>query len=230
MRLYSALCIFIIFISCSDSVAPPHEIPDACVDIDGNVYKTVVINNQTWMAENLRTTRFNDGAPVPPVDDSIAWCNLVSAGYCWHGNDSVVNKNRYGALYNWYALESGKLAPKGWHIPKDSEWIRLTNYLGGWDIAGGKLRDTGTTYWIAPNNGATNETGFSALPGDSRSEFGAFGEIGNYGIWWSSTAFGDSIAWCRVLNNFNTSIYRLNPRKRNGFSIRCVRDTSDNLY
>lgn len=227
MRLYIMALLFALIISCSNSIIPSDSTLGICIDGDGNVYKTVVIGDQIWMAENLKTTRFKDGTLIPLVEDSSAWCSLVSAGYCWHNNDPLANKDVYGALYNWYAVNTGKLAPKGWHVATYAEWNTLVTYLGGWNVAGGKLRDTGTTHWLAPNDGATNETGFSALPGDYRSEFGAFGDIGNYGNWWSSTEFDSVNAWCRNVNNFNTSIYRFNPRKGNGFSVRCVQDVFD---
>ena len=139
-------------------------------DIDGNVYQTVTIGTQVWMVENLKTTRYIDGTAIPLDTNSSTWGGLTTPGYCWY-NDSAIYGNTYGALYNWYAVNTGKLAPAGWHVPTDSEWTVLTTYLGGETVAGGKLKDTGTTYWQSPNTGATNASGFLALPGGFRSNF-----------------------------------------------------------
>ena len=153
------------------------------VDIDGNVYHTVTIGTQVWMVENLKTTKYNDGTAIPLVTDSAAWDELTTPGYCWYNNDSATYKNPYGALYNWYAVSTGKLAPTGWHVPTDSEWAVLTTYVGntyygGLDSAGGALKSTDKTYWLSPNTGATNSSGFSALPGGFRDYVGTFYSIG----------------------------------------------------
>ncbi len=112
----------------------------ACTDKNNNNYTVVKIGNQTWMAENLKTTRFNDGTPIPLVSDNTTWSTLSTPGYCWYNNDSVNFKDFGGALYNWYAVNTAKLAPPGWHVPTDAEWTTLTNYVGGLDVAGGKLK------------------------------------------------------------------------------------------
>jgi len=122
-------------------------------DIDGNVYDTVKIGTQIWIIENLKTTKYNDGTSIPMVTDSAAWINLTTPGYCWHKNTSASYKNTYGALYNWYAVNTGKLAPKGWHVPSDAEWTTLITYLGGDSIAGGKMKETGMSHWFSPNTG-----------------------------------------------------------------------------
>src|SRR5450759_4787246 len=113
-------------------------------DIDGNVYKTVTIGKQVWMVENLKTTKYNDGITIPLVIDNTAWTDLITPKYSWFNND-IANKEVYGALYNWYTVNTNKLCPKGWHIPTDEEWTTLTTYLGGEGVAGGKLKETGTT-------------------------------------------------------------------------------------
>ncbi|MBI5010148.1 MAG: fibrobacter succinogenes major paralogous domain-containing protein, partial [Bacteroidia bacterium] len=134
-------------------------------DIDGNVYQTVTIGTQVWMKENLKTTKLNDGIALPNVIDNAAWAALTTTGYCWYNNDATTYKSTYGALYNWYAVNTGKLCPIGWHVPSDDEWTLLTTFRGGYSVAGGKLKETGTLHWTSPNTGATNETGFTALPG-----------------------------------------------------------------
>lgn len=161
-------------------------------DIDGNIYHTVQIGTQIWMVENLKTTKFNDGTTIPLVTDNIAWSKLTTPAYCWNKNIEN-NKDTYGALYNWYAVNTGKLCPKGWHVPTDNDWTILANYLGGETYdnknieskTGGKLKESGTIHWSSPNEGATNETGFTGLPGGSRAYYkGDFNEIGTMGDWW----------------------------------------------
>jgi uncharacterized protein (TIGR02145 family) len=158
--------------------------PPVIKDIDGNTYQTVWIGDQLWFAENLKTTHYNDGTPIPNVTDDTAWSALITGARSYYGNDSTTNAPVYGALYNWYAEENGKLCPSGWHVPTDTEWTVLTNYLGG---DGGKLKEVGTVHW---NNstGATDEFGFTALPGGRRLDSGAFSFIGDYGYWWSATS------------------------------------------
>jgi uncharacterized protein (TIGR02145 family) len=192
-------------------------------DIDGNVYHSVTIGTQTWMAENLKTTRLRDGTAIPLVNDSTDWSNLTTPGYCWY-NDSAIYGNTYGALYNWFAVNTGKLAPIGWHVPKDTEWTVLTTYLGGDKAAGGPLKDTGTTYWLSPNGGATNSSGFSALPGGCRRYDGSFGTMGNNGYWWSATAYNATYSWNYGITYGNAFMFRGYFDYRCGFTVRCVRD------
>jgi len=202
-------------------------------DKDGNIYKTVTIGIQTWMAENLKTTKYNDGTAIPLITDNTAWKNLTTPSYCWYKNDESTYKNSYGALYNWYSVNSGNLCPSGWHAPSDNEWSILTSYLGGEFIAGGKLKETGTSHWLSPNTGATNDIGFSALPGGIRAEAGTFSYLGFYGHWWSTTDTnipGVSIvkdwAWYRTLRNDGIGVDRSSYywNKRFAYSVRCVKD------
>ena len=136
-------------------------------DADGNTYKIIKIGDQVWTAENLRTTRYNDGTEIPLVTDYTAWTNLTTPSYAWTNND-IGNKSVYGALYNWFVVKTCKLCPSGWHVPTDAEWTILENHLGGISVAGGKMKETGTEHWFAPNTDATNESGFTALPGGWR--------------------------------------------------------------
>ena len=192
-------------------------------DIDGNVYKTATIGTQVWMAENLRTTKYNDGTAIPLVTDDKAWDALTTPAYCWYKNDAIANKNTYGASYNWYTVGINKLCPKGWHVPTDAEWTTLTTYLGGEIVAGGKLKETGTTHWESPNTGATNETGFTALSGGDR-EFGVFSYIGYSGYWWSATGINATEARYRSMNYHNSNVKRNSIFKKIGYSVRCLRD------
>lgn len=195
------------------------------VDIDGNRYNTVKIGNQVWMAENLKTTRYNDGTKIPLVTDSASWASLTTGAFCYYKNDSVTYNTTYGALYNWYAVNTAKLAPTGWHVPTDAEWTILTNYLGGISVAGGKLKEMGTTHWISPNTGATNQTGFNAVPAGRRNENG-FTEIGHIADFWSSTIYPYyTAAINRTLASDILSVYINNPPARfQGQSIRCIKD------
>ena len=194
-------------------------------DLNGNIYKTVTIGTQTWMAENLRTTKYYDDTPIPNVTDDIEWSNLTSGAYCSNNNTTIVEKiATYGMLYNWYAVNSGKLAPMGWHIPTDAEWKTLTDYLEGISIAGGKLKETGTTHWYSPNTDATNENGFTALPGHCRNERGSFFDFGHYGYWWSNTEYGAGTALLRNMVYDDNNVGKYYCLKKYGCSVRCVMD------
>ncbi|NOQ27751.1 MAG: hypothetical protein GQ564_20500, partial [Bacteroidales bacterium] len=193
-------------------------------DIDGNVYQTVQIGDQIWMAENLKTTKYNDGTAIALVTDNTEWENLTTGAYCWYNNDEASYKNTYGALYNWYTVITGKLCPTGWHVPTDAEWTMLTTYLGGESIAGGKLKETGITHWETDNTGATNEAGFTALPGGYRFFNGMFSDIGYRSYWWSATEYGATGAWARSVYYGSSNTSRTANGKKEGFSVRCIRD------
>jgi len=194
-----------------------------CVqDIDGHVYETVTIGSQVWMKQNLATTRLNDGTPIPLVEDNTAWISSSSPAYCYFKNNSAFAP-KYGVLYNWYAVETGKLCPAGWHAPSDPEWLILITGLGGKDVAGGKLKEAGTAHWMPPNTGATNETGFTALPaGDRIGADGSFHNFGGYAIFWSTTPTSNLQAINRVLV-FDQADFRIGyDNKTAGFSVRCL--------
>ena len=191
-------------------------------DIDGNVYKTIQIGTQTWMAENLKTTKYNDGTSIPLVTGGTAWANLSTPGYCWYNNDAATYKAVYGGLYNWYTVNTGKLCPQGWHMSSYDEWTTLATYLGGESVADGKLRETGTTHWQSPNTGATNESGFTALPGGLRFFDGVYG-IRSSGCWWSSTEYNVSGAWNRYQGNVGDVGYSTSL-KQVGLSVRCLKN------
>jgi uncharacterized protein (TIGR02145 family) len=173
------------------------------------------------MVENLKTTRYNDGTDIPNVTDLTTWSNLTTPGYCWFNNDEAMNKATYGALYNWYTINTGKLCPPGWHVPTDVEWKTLTTYIGGESVAGGKLKETGTDHWMNPNIGATNETGFSALPGGYNA--GSFYSRLKWGLWWSSTEM-DKYLWIRIIEYNKNLIIRTIYPKTDGLSVRCIKD------
>ena len=196
----------------------------ACKDGDNNNYPVVMIGTQVWMAESLKTTKYNDGADIPLVTVAAEWSNRSTPGYCWYNNDEVTYKNTFGALYNWYTVNNGNICPTNWHVPSHAEWTILTDYLGGTSVAGGKLKETGTTHWNSPNSDATNESGFTALPGGTCRSTGEFGYIGNYGDWWSATEYDATRSWNRYLyygfSEINSGLYT----KDAGFCIRCLKD------
>ena len=210
-----------IYLSEGGFVQLPISNPGPIMDIDGNVYGTIQIGEQVWMKENLKTSRYNTGSPIPNEVDEVNWSGLSTGAWCFYNNDGN-NNGIYGKLYNWYAVETGNLCPSGWHVPTDAEWNILTDTLGGLSIAGGKLKELGTVHWDSPNTGATDDVGFTALPGGARSS--SFGNVGGNGYWWSASPGSSNNSWSRFLNLYDASVRRFSSNKRNGFSIRCLRD------
>lgn len=201
-------------------------------DIDKNVYKTVQIGNQVWMAENLSVTRYKNGDPIPQVTDQTEWANLTTGAWCYL-NNNLKNGHTYGKLYNWYAVKDPRgLAPEGWHVPAYSELLLLNNYLGVG--SGGMLKEAGTKHWASPNIEATNSSGFTALPGGIRlgNDFDFRFDQGERGYFWSSTAGaipGAPIGYPlypMAITLFNTSgYYSLDfAYEYVGMSVRCVKD------
>jgi uncharacterized protein (TIGR02145 family) len=196
-------------------------------DIDGNVYHTVTIGTQTWTVENLRTTKYNDGTVIPVVTDGAAWAALTTPGTCAYNNTKNVDTiNTYGRLYNGYTVNTGKICPKGWHVPSIAECTTLINYLGGDTVAGCKLKESGTTHWVAPNDGADNSSGFTALPSGGRKENGGFSSIGERSSWWSSTVYDTTSNWGIELRNKDCEVgIGHGGSLKYGFPVRCVKDT-----
>lgn len=192
-------------------------------DQDGNVYKTVTIGAQTWMAENLRTTRYRNGSDISEVPGNTTWSNLKTGAFCNYNNaKSVEPIATYGRLYNWYAVsDTRNLAPTGWHVPTDIEYSQLTDYLG--ELNSCKLKEVGTAHWYSQNEAATNESGFTALPGGHLS-LGSFYGIGYDGIWWSATEDGPDAAWARGIGSGSDYVARNSFAKVEGFSVRCLKD------
>jgi uncharacterized protein (TIGR02145 family) len=208
-------------------------------DLDSITFKrpiaAVTIGTQVWTTKNLDVATYSDGTVIPQVTDPTAWATLTTGAWCYYNNDSVTGTT-YGKLYNWYAVAgihdtdlntpNKKLAPTGYHIPSDAEWTTLTTYLDGENVAGGKMKATGTSLWNTPNTDATNSSGFTGLPGGYCNGGGTFYTIGNNGFWWSSSETNTTDAWNRELSYINGSVYANNSGngKRNGFSVRCLRD------
>jgi uncharacterized protein (TIGR02145 family) len=193
-------------------------------DIDGNTYRTIQIGNQTWMAENLKTTKYNDNEDIPLVTDNTNWSNLTTHAYSWYSNSSASYKDVYGALYNWYTIASGKLCPAGWHVFTENELLTLHTFLGGGTDTGSKMKETGNTHWALPNALTTNETGWTGLPGGRRNEEGLFTSIGFGGYWWSASEFSSTAAVDAMLYYDFIFLDSNNYKKTNGMSVRCVMD------
>ena len=195
----------------------------------------VKIGKLSWSTHNLSVCKFRNGDPVPEARTDDEWNKAIAEGkpaWCYYNNDSS-NDALYGKLYNWYAVNDPRgLAPDGWHIPTNAEWYELQKCLGSSQRTGCKLKSTGTIeggdgLWKAPNTGATNESGFSALPSGYRGYLnikGTFGGIGSCGIWWSSTEYRTTAAWCSLLDYKNTALYRGSLYKNSGYSVRCIKD------
>ena len=198
-------------------------------DTEGNSYKTVYIGTQQWMAENLKVSKYSDGTTIPNITDNTQWQNNTTGAWSYYNND-VTNNAKYGKLYNWYAVSkttngNKNICPTGWHVPTDAEWTVLTDYLGGENVAGGKMKEVGTTNWEITNTDVTNISLFTALPGGHRSVYGEFFGIGYYTHWWSSTEFNSpSINAQYIVLNFLNDNGLINSNKNDGLSVRCLRD------
>jgi uncharacterized protein (TIGR02145 family) len=191
-------------------------------DIDGNVYNTVTIGTQVWMAENLKVTKYRNGDIIPQV--TILWSGTVTGAWCYLDNNST-NNALYGKLYNWHVVKDTRfLAPQGWHIPSDAEWTTLTTFLGGESVAGGKMKEAGTTHWLSPNTGATNSSGFKGLPAGFTYYFSSWDPIGYSTYWWSSSECAGIDAFTRHLYYDQGIATRDCQRQESGASIRCIKD------
>jgi uncharacterized protein (TIGR02145 family) len=194
--------------------------PVVVTDINGNIYDVIRIGAQLWTKENLITTYLNNGSFILPTFDPYLWSLYNHPTYISYSNPSS-----YGFLYNWFAVNTGNLCPTGWHVPTDNDWTTMIDYLGGAGVAGGKLKESGTAHWQSPNNDATNETGFTALPGGERSSTGAMQYQGTDGFWWSSTPETSTTnAWYRMIGNAGGIIPKYSASQYSGFSVRCIKD------
>jgi uncharacterized protein (TIGR02145 family) len=226
MRNLLLLLCFVLF-SCSDEIVK---------DIDGNIYNTVDISDQTWTTSNLNVSKYRNGDVIPQVTDPTEWSQLTSGAWCYYNNDPE-NGKKYGKLYNWYAVTDPRgLAPIGYHIPAYFEWGELINYLdsnarGGEtspNLAGGKMKETGNKHWNSPNTDATNDSGFSGLPGGWRNHTvgGTFYGIGTQGLWWCSTEGNQAVEWAHSLDSNSGTCINLYgyDSMGAGASVRCVKD------
>lgn len=213
------LLIFILSAYGCEDYDQPEVAYGKMTDIEGNVYKTVLIGNQVWMAEDLRVTKYNDGTAITPVTDKNTWAATSTGAFCWFSNEKA-----WGALYNWHAVNTGKLAPEGWHVATDDDWTELTDFLGGEETAGGKLKRKGIDIWGDPNIGATNIVGFNSIPGGLRELDGDFINFGACAYYWTSTEYDPLNSMERQIFRSEARVYREHVGKRHGFSVRCVKN------
>jgi uncharacterized protein (TIGR02145 family) len=191
-------------------------------DIDGNVYEVISIGSQTWMKENLKTSKYNDGTSIPTGLSNEEWLNATTDAYAIYDNNAA-NNTTYGKLYNWFAVNTDKLCPEGWHIPSKAEWEVLVDFLGGEGVAGGKMKSTGISLWTTPNEGATNSSGFTALPSGYR--INGYAGAGTTTNWWSATEASIDAAWMLgSLYYLNSQASIFNNGKISGYPCRCLKD------
>jgi len=216
---------------CPDPIAINHN-PEATyddgscqyTDIDGNIYSSVIIGDQKWLGENLVVTNYQNGEPIPTGFSNTEWSELSTGAYSYMADDPVYAEI-FGNLYNWFAVDDSRgICPEGWHVPTDGEWQQMIDYLGGDDLAGGKLKEAGFAHWLEPNEGATNESGFTALPGGGRGSHGGYGSFGNFGLFWTSTHNYGYGAWYQSLTSFGSGISRSHLALEAGHSVRCIQD------
>jgi uncharacterized protein (TIGR02145 family) len=217
--------------SCSSGDSDNNTSTTSVSDVDGNVYQTVTICNQTWTKTNLNVSKYRNGDVIPQVQDATQWASLTTGAWCYYLNNAN-NGPIYGKLYNWYAINDPRgIAPIGWHIPSENEVTTMINCLGGWEVAGGKMKSVGTSQWASPNLGANNNSGFTALPGGglnssilgSTSPGASFSSAGLTSHWWTSTSSGNYSI--NFTNNYNlTSCYNFLTPPNSGFSVRCIKD------
>ncbi len=207
----------------SDGPVPAMAIPDSVTDIDGNVYHPVKIGIQVWLIENLRTTHYRNGDPIPEVPATSRW-GRSDSGACCNYNNMMQNSLIYGKLYNWPAVHDQRnLCPAGWHVPDENEWATLVSFAGGETTAGGRLKEFGFSHWLAPNTAATNETGFTALPAGYRNDTGVFANMNRSAIFWSTTSYDPSHAWYHyTYYDYQVMFKDFYHNKAHGFSVRCI--------
>lgn len=197
-------------------------------DIEGNTYKSTIIGKQEWMAENLKVSKYNDGTSIPQSTDSLEWIELKTGAWCYYNNE-VSNNNKFGKLYNWYALSpttngNKNVCPTGWHVPTYNEWDSLIKFLGGDEVAGGKMKEVGLQHWNSPNKDATNSSLFTGLPGGYRHNDGYFKFVGTNGYWWSSSQPASYAAWYHYISYENGYEDYFDEDKGIGMSVRCLKD------
>ncbi len=192
-------------------------------DIEGTVYHYVTIGTQIWMVENLKVTHYRNGDPIPNVTDETEWDTLTAGAYCNYGNNEN-NAKIFGRLYNWHAVnDTRRLAPEGWHIATETEIRELIAYVGAEDVAGSRLKESGTAHWKSPNTNATNQFGFTALPGGTFTGLG-FAHLGESGDLWSSTEFPAEYAYYLCLSNSTGRAFVSFQDKTIGCAVRCIKD------
>ena len=219
----SGLLLMLLILTCCKR-SEKGKAEDIITDIDGNKYHTLTLGTQVWMVENLNVIRFQNGDLIPNVIEDAHWEKSIEAAYSYYQNNKK-NGKVYGKLYNWHTISDSRgLCPPGWHVPSDEEWQILSDFLGGNEVAGNLMKESGFKHWKMPNEGATNSSGFSALPAGGRDEYGKFFTDSFGGHWWSATEDGTIDVWVRSIYYEYGSILRDSYHKNSGFSIRCIKD------
>ncbi len=227
--LFFALILIVLFTGCSSDntgSGPDATLEQTVQDIDGNTYRVVKIGGQTWMAENLKVTRYRNGDPIQYAPERVDWTGLKEGAYCMYKCDQS-RVELFGHLYNWYAVSDPRnIAPAGWHVPTEGDWNELIEFLGGPAVAGGKLKASGNELWTAPNLGATDEHGFCAMGCGFRHHTGGFFDHTRACYMWSADERNSYSAWFRYLCCDSASVkkYVYSSSKGNGYSVRCVKD------
>ncbi|MBS2212226.1 fibrobacter succinogenes major paralogous domain-containing protein [Carboxylicivirga mesophila] len=217
------------FLSCNKGDVTPDNETGTLIDIDGNKYNTVKIGKQVWMAENLKTTKYNNGDIIPIVESGNDWSLLSDAGMCQYANSESMF-DIFGGLYNGYVIiDERNVCPNGWHVPTNEEWLEMEEFLGGSDIAGGKLKQAGTEHWQSPNTGADNSSGFTALPGTSREAGGSWDESGTgyTALFWTSTKFENAYESGLLSKDIyyeEIDVLTGGDEINRGCSVRCIKD------
>ena len=228
IHLFLVMGIILLFSTgCKKKTDPQPDPVTTVTDIDGNIYHQVTIGTQVWLAENLKTTRYRNGDVIPNETVDSLWNKLSnnSTGALCNYNNDVNTGNTYGFLYNWYAASDSRgLAPEGWHVASEADWQTLVTYLGGDTVAGGKLKEAGTAHWSSPNAGATNQSGFTALPAGLRVYSGKFEMMGTMGLFWTSTPSDDYSGFNCGLFNETAGAVIDGKRRGYGFTVRAVKN------
>lgn len=228
MKKITAILAVIILIGGCRKDSLPEPIPTKPLkDIDGNGYDTVKIANQFWMKQNLTTSHYRNGDPIPEVTSNAVWSSLTTGAWCWYKNDSATYAATYGKLYNWFAVNDPRgLAPAGWHVASEAEWTFLSNVLGGKNVSGRKIKESGITHWLSPNAEATNSSGLTCLPGGYRQDSGAMGNSeGFLAEFWTSSPISITKAWQIILNANDPDMYIVDyNNKQAGMSVRCIKN------
>ena len=212
----SLFLIFISFTAVLNSKA--QSTGSGLMDIEGNTYKSILLGKQEWMMDNLKVTKYRNGQPIPHIQDSIVWNAWKNGAYVYYKNDT-----KHGILYNWMAVNDSRgVCPTGWHVPSSFEWDTLAKFLGGNEVAGGKMK--AKLHWETPNTSATNESSFHALPKGMYGVNGSFNNIGKNAYWWSSSEHGVSSAWGREIGFNESALFAGHGDKRDGLSVRCIKD------
>ncbi len=198
-------------------------------DFEGNTYNIILIGSQCWMAENLRSTKYSSGESITEIQDEIQWGGSIVPTFCWYNNDSMAFSSIYGGLYNFYVVSDTNrlnICPMGWHVPTSDDWDTLNQFLLNIGNVGGQLKEEGFAHWMPPNTGASNSSGFTALPAGYRDIDGTFKLVGYQTYWWSSNQSPNNIKALHLYHDSQFAFFVTQPKSR-GLSVRCLKDRDE---